>query len=223
MPFCGLAISETRAVAFLVWDELTLHYYPLLEPIVDAGFVGLTSPTNDREALIALCQFWESVAGCEMDKAAMLHITKQVAAALLPVLFEVVAMVDSPECDDVYEPHIAAATAMQVVVACAPAESAEPRVELIQAHAGSEGIGPRDAALHSLNFVIQLCDVTPIMDDALSLIHERLTDGAPRIRETAVSCVHALLQPILNRDVNLSVFAAVCLSVIRRNFLRFGI
>jgi hypothetical protein len=208
---CLFTISEspeTRAAAFSVWDELTVHYYPMLEPIVeqivDAGFVGLTSPTNDRESLIALCQFWESVAGCEMDKAAMLHITGQVAATLLPMLFEVVAMVNSPECDDpdMYEPHIVAATAAQAVVACAPSESAEPLVGLIEAHGGSEEVGRRDGALHSLNFLIQFCNVTPIMDDALALIHERLTDGAPRIRETAVYCVHALLQSILKNGDN---------------------
>jgi hypothetical protein len=82
-------------------------------------------------------------------------------------------------------------------VACAPEESAEVLSALLQRAAGSEAVGERDAALHALNFLIQWGDVSPILDEALALIFERLSDPAPRVRDSALYCVHALLRSIL--------------------------
>jgi hypothetical protein len=116
------------------------------------------------------------------------------------MLFAVVSSIDTADCDDpeAFEPHIAAATAMQSVISCVPDESGPVLVALIQQFSGSESVGERDASLHVLNFLIQFCDVTSLLDESLALIFERLSDPADRIRQTAIYCVHALLQSILN-------------------------
>ena len=70
---------------------------------------------------------------------------------------------------------------------------------LIQEFGCSSECGLREASLHCINFIIQFCDSSPVLVDSLNMVAERLTDPVPRVRDTAIYCVHALLQSILTK------------------------
>jgi hypothetical protein len=97
-------IPETKAAAFSVWTQITIQYYPLLEVIIDqivnAPFVELVHPDTDREVVINICLFWQSLAECEMEKCAMLAIIDRALATLTPILFAISAAAPSSNCDD---------------------------------------------------------------------------------------------------------------------------
>ena len=214
---CLVALSGnpgTKAKAFETWTQFTIQYYPMLqvilEEIVKATFVELANEMNDRDVLIQVCMFWEAVAECEKSKSAQLGIIRTVADKLIPVLFRIAASVPSEECDmeEEFEPHIAAATALQGVVACAKDAVLPVLGSLIQEFGCSSECGLREASLHCINFIIQFCDSSPVLVDSLNMVAERLTDPVPRVRDTAIYCVHALLQSILTKG-NDCPFAAL--------------
>ena len=169
---CLIAMSQnpgTKARAFEVWTQFTLQYYPMLQlvanDIVQATFIELANDMNDRDVLIQVCMFWEAVAECEMSKSAELQIIDKVVDKLIPVLFKIAASVDAPDCDfkETFEPHVAAATAMQGVVACAKDKALPVLVQLIKDFAFAKPYGLREGALHCINFAIQFCDASPIL------------------------------------------------------------
>ncbi|OHS99126.1 hypothetical protein TRFO_34531 [Tritrichomonas foetus] len=195
----------TKTEAFRCWSEFTVNYYPMLEivaqQIAQSSFIELTQENADRDTLINVCVFWESIAECELRKKAELHIIPQVCTSLIPLLFRISGNIPYEQCDDVeeYEPHIAAAAAMQSIVAASPEVSMPTLVSLMHQFANDSAFGAREASLNCLNFMLQFCDVSPILVESLTLIFQRLTDPSPRVRQTAIYCVHALLQAILTK------------------------
>lgn len=199
---------ETKADAFYCWCEITVNYYPLLEivaeQLAESSFIELTEEENDRETVIIVCDFWGSIAECELRKKSELNIIKQVVGDLLPILFNISVKIPFDVCDndEDNEPHIAAGQAMQNVVAVAPEESMPILVNFIHEFAGSQGeenFNLREGVLNCVNFIIQFCDCSPILMDSMELIYGGLLDGSPRVRQTAVYCVHAILNSILRK------------------------
>lgn len=116
----------TKAAAFACWSEITIHYYPMLEyvaqQIVNSSFYELSDENNSREILLNACMFWESLSECEKDKDAHLNIIQQVAPQLIPIMFNMIALVPYQDCDEeeTFEPHVAAGSALQNIVAAEP-------------------------------------------------------------------------------------------------------
>lgn len=204
--FAMSQIPETKADAFYCWSEFTVNYYSMLdlvaEQLAESSFVELAQEENDNETLINVCVFWKSIAECELDKNAPLHIIKQVASDLLPLLFNISIKIPFDQCDndEDYESYIEAAAAMQSVVKAAPEESMPILSNFIKEYAlmeGEENFRYREAALNCLNFIIQFCDCSPVLIESLDLIFNGLNDNSHRVKQTATYCVHAILNSIL--------------------------
>ena len=199
---------ETKAEAFRCWTQFAINFYPMLElvaqQIAESSFVELTQDESDRETIINICVFWKSIAECESTQNAELHIINQIANILLPLLFKISVKIPFDQCDNQedYEPHIAAATAIQAIVATSPEQSMPVLLKFVHEFAMSEGgenFALREGALNCLNFIIQFCDCSPILIESLSLIYNGLNDSSPRVKQTAVYCVHAILNSILKK------------------------
>lgn len=197
---------ETKAEAFYCWSEFTVNYYPNLElvaeQLAEASFFELTQDENDSESVINICIFWKSIAECELYKKAELNIIKQIASELLPLLFKISVSIPIDQCDndEDFEPYIEAASAMQSIVKVAPDESLPVLANYVKEYALSEGeenFRLREGALNCLNFIIQFCDCSSVLIESLDLIALGLNDNSPRVKQTAVYCIHAILNSIL--------------------------
>ncbi|KAH0790702.1 Kap95p [Histomonas meleagridis] len=193
----------TKASAFKCWTQFALIYYPMLKPIVDqlvtGSFTELVNLSNDRDTILSICEFWKTIAECELDKSAELNIIPRAAGTLIPILFRISTMVSNDECDSIeaYEPHIAASQALQSITSSSPAISMPILTQLIVQFNSSENFNEREASLNLLNYIIQFCDSTPMIMESLQLIGQRLGDNSPRVRQAAIYCVHAILNSIL--------------------------